>query len=225
MSVPEELHAEVLEIKHQRDDLEAERDRLAQRVDELEAELEERPDVDAYQDLTDELREFIHRHIDVLDISGESTGRVEDLQRRVAELEAEKERLEAEVNPQIEQAVDILSADPVREVINDTAKESEYSDDHFWDTVTALADAGGAAQLAVPNASQRSPVAFGKNDIDVVGECCFYGRPAERCSFIQNDGRHFMWCDFLFDLFSVVVIFNFEHFIPDMQVRAECSDV
>jgi len=153
LSVPEELRAEVLEIKHERDEkaeiideLRAERDKLAERVKELEEELKNRPSKDEYGQLLRDLTEFVSRHEDLLETVDNEIP-FPSGQADMGTSSDQPDHLEPPEN------LNLLEADVVQEVVEEVADSVTYADANVWLAVTALADPETADILTAKEAA------------------------------------------------------------------------
>jgi len=142
--VPEVIQAEVLEVREEKRELEndlkdvrAERDRLAERVEDLENELAKQDTAEELESLRDDVIELIQRHPEKLD--AETGGRVEKLESEIRELREERDKLARQVKDEFGDVDDLLAHETVRERLESVADDSRYADTHTWGAVTALA--------------------------------------------------------------------------------------
>lgn len=150
----ETIKADVMEVREEKRELEdeiedvrGERDRLAERVADLEDELADREAADELQALRDDVVELMQRHPDVLDV--EAGGRVEKMEREIQELRDERDELASQVRDEFGDVDELLAHETVQDRIEDVADESNYGNTHTWDAVTALAGTEWVATGAV----------------------------------------------------------------------------
>jgi len=132
-----EVREEKRELQHELDEIRTERDRLAERVADLEDELEDREAAEELQVLRDDVVELFQRHPDVLDVK--AGGRVEKMERELRELREERDELARQVRDEFGDVDELLAHETVQDRLDDIATESRYADTHTWDAVMALA--------------------------------------------------------------------------------------
>ena len=142
-----EVREEKRELQDELDEVRAERDRLAERVADLEDELDDREGAEELQALRDDVVELMQRHPDVLDV--EAGGRVEKMEREIQELREERDELASQVRDEFGDVDELLAHETVQDRIEDVADESNYGNTHTWDAVTALAGTEWVAKGAV----------------------------------------------------------------------------
>jgi len=152
--VPEVIQAEVIEIREEKRELEAdldelqrERESLQARVKVLEQELNERTTPEEFEALREDLIELVQRHSETLDI--EAGGRVSKLEAELQEVRSERDALSRQVREEFGDIDELLAHETVRGRIDDVADDSLYADEHTWDAVTALAGTEWVGPTAV----------------------------------------------------------------------------
>lgn len=152
--VPEVIEAEVLEIREEKRAIEGdlanvreERDRLQERVDELEAQVAEQSQVDALRRLQDDVRELVTRNEDL--VRPDERGRTGVESSRATETPTGDTVPETEPSdasfPSLEEAMrrELVEHAAIQRAIEATAADAEFSDEWFYRAMDILAASDG----------------------------------------------------------------------------------